>query len=84
MGGHDAHLEQLDERFAALEQAVALEQGLLLERFEMLRDGMDEIGVGNILGNEIVLILVQRARDQLFEPAPGFLNGGASRPAWLP
>ena len=34
---------------AAAQQAIALEQRLLLERLEMLGDAVDEILVGNVL-----------------------------------
>ena len=47
-----------------------LEQRLLLERLEMLGDGVHEIGVGNILRNEVVVVFLQLARDQLLQPLP--------------
>ena len=46
-GGQQPHFEQLDEGFAAREQAITLEQCLFFERLEMLGDGVDQIGVRN-------------------------------------
>ena len=75
MRRHHAHLEQLDERFTPLEQAVAFEQRLFFERLEVLRDGMDEVGIGDVFGDEIVVGPVQLARQQLLQLLTRLLNG---------
>ena len=67
---HHAHFQELDERFAPLEQAVALEQRLFFERLEMLGDRVDQIGVRDVLRDEVVVALLELPREQLFEPMP--------------
>ena len=67
---HHPHFQQLDQGLAPLEQAVALEQRLLFERLEMLRDRVHEIGVGHVLRDEVVVAPLQLPREQLLEPLP--------------
>ena len=72
---HHPHLEELDERFAAIEEIVTFEERLFFERIEVLRDGVDQIGVGDVLRYRLIGAAPERPGDQAVEPMSGFLNG---------
>lgn len=52
---HRAHFEELDQCFASLEQAVAFQEGLFLQRVQVLGNRVDEIGIRNVFRHRFIL-----------------------------